>query len=75
VLTKNGDVLNCPTLQSKDEVLIINQVFNIPITAVFGIAFIQAPDRGIGYNFKFKALKEINIKRSVSKAKTDCVCD
>jgi len=61
VLTKNGEPLKCPTLDTIDSITILNQVFGISLAQVHGIATIKSADRGIGFNFKLKEAVNIDI--------------
>jgi len=63
VLTKNGEVLKCPTLDILDSIKILEQVFKITTAHVFGIATIKSQDRGVGFNFKLKEPMKIDIGR------------
>jgi len=39
----------------------LDQVFKIPLSAVFGIATIKSRDRGIGFNYKLKSAHDIDL--------------
>jgi len=60
VISKNGNVLKCPTLDTVDSVEILNQVFNLTLAQVSGVATIKSRDRGVGFNFKLKAPIKLN---------------
>lgn len=54
MLTKNGQILKSPTLNTIDDVEVLKQVFGLTTKSVFGVATNKSPGRGIGFTFKLK---------------------
>lgn len=61
MVSKNGTLLKCPTVRPIDSLIILEQVFHLSLSHIYGIASIKNDTRGMGFNFKFKEKHNIDV--------------